>query len=250
MKKDDECRALDRLLAIFKAPTPDTIEPDEEPDFVLTFGSRRVGIEMTQLYWNHTRAGRPRQEQESLRRRVVKAAERSYEDRGLPPVHVSVHFNDQYVLDKPAVALLAKQMADWAAARVPRIGGSYAEQYDWVNSDYFPEQLHALRIYRYESVSSTKFSAPDADYTPELEVADVERRLKSKNSRHRAYLRKCDEVWLVINVNADRLSTTFQIGDAITDAMYETPFSRVFLLQHIAPHLSELNRAYGDSRDA
>jgi hypothetical protein len=47
LKKDHERWALDRFLVILKAPTPETIEPNEEPDFVLTFGSRRVGIEMT-----------------------------------------------------------------------------------------------------------------------------------------------------------------------------------------------------------
>ncbi len=222
LKKDHERWALDRFLV----------------------------IEMTDLYWSHTRAGRPRQEQESLRRRIVKAAEELYAGRGLPPVHVPVHFNDQFVVGKTAVTLLAAQMADWAAARVPRIGGSFEEQYGWVNRDYFPEQLHALRIYRYDSVSRTHFSAPDAAYVPQLTVADVERTLESKNSRHRTYLRKCDEAWLVVSLNAARLSMTFQIGDAITETVYETPFSRAFLLQHIPPHLSELKRTNGDPRDA
>jgi hypothetical protein len=108
LRKDHERWALDRFLVILKAPTLETIEPNEEPDFVLTFGSRRVGIEMTDLYWSHTRAGRPRQEQESLRRRIVKAAEELYAGRGLPPVHVSVHFNDQFVVGKTAVTLLMR----------------------------------------------------------------------------------------------------------------------------------------------
>lgn len=250
LKKRHERSALDRFLELLKTPVPESIEPDEEPDFVLTFGGRRVGIEMTDLYWSATRAGRPRQEQESLRRRVVEAAERLYADRNLPPVHVSVHFNDQYVLNKTAIQLLAAQIVTWAAARVPRIGESFEEQYDWVNRDYFPEHLHSLRIYRHAPLAEARFSAPDADYAPQLDAANVEHRLQSKNSRHRQYLRKCDEAWLVIGFNTDRLSTTFQISQVITDTVYETPFSRVFLLQLIAPHLFELKRTYADSPDA
>ena len=245
-QKEREQWALDRFLALLKGPAPDPIEPNEEPDFVLTFGSRRVGIEMTDLYLNQPRAGRPRQEQESLRWRVVKTAEQLYADRGLPPVHVSVHFNTEAVLEKTAVRRLATQMVDWAAARIPRAGASFEEECDWVNRAYFPEQLHALRVYRHDWMSSPRFSAPDADYVPDLTVDDVRRTLKRKNARRHAYLRKCDEVWLVVNLNADRLSMTFEIGDAITQTAYDTPFARVFLLEHMTQHLSELNRAHGD----
>jgi hypothetical protein len=251
LKKDRERWALHRFLALRKEPVPQIIQANEEPDFVLTFGLRRVGIEMTDLYWNQTRAGpAPRQEQESLRRRVVRLAERLYADRFLPPVHVSVRFNDQFELDKAAITPLATRMADWAASRLPQTGASFAEEYDWLNRVYFPQELHALRIYRYDWTTRPRFSAPDADYVPDLAIADVRRALDSKNPRHDAYLRKCTEVWHVINVNADRLSTTLEVGDSITSVTYESPFGRVFFLQHMTSHLSELNRPHGFRQDA
>jgi hypothetical protein len=250
LKKDRERWALGRFLALLKESAPEIVEANEEPDFVLTLGSRRIGIEMTDLYWNRPRTGRPRQEQESLRHSVVRLAERLCVDRCLPPVHVSVLFNSQFQLNKRSITPLATRMADWAASHLPQTGASFEEKYDWLNRDYFPQELHALHIYRYDWMTQRRFSAPDGDSIPTLAVTDVRRVLDSKNSRHDAYLRKCVEVWLVINVNADRLSTTFEIGDSVTSVTYESPFARVFLLQHMTPHLYELNRLHGFRQDS
>ncbi len=100
MKKEEERWALDRFLALLPQSSPETIESGEEPDFVLGTGLCRIGVEMTDLYWPHRQGKRPRQEQESLRRRVAKLAEQLYEHRDLPAVYVSVHFDRQIGLDK------------------------------------------------------------------------------------------------------------------------------------------------------
>ena len=247
-RKRIERSALDRFLVLLGEPDPDTIDATEEPDVLLTFGSHSVGVEVTDLYWNHPRGRRPRQEQESLRHRVVALAQQLYADRRLPAVDVSIHFNDQFPLDKSAVGPLAARIADWVAGRIPESGGSFSEEYDWLNREYFPEELHQLRIYRYESITRPRFSAPDADYVPELTTSDVRRVLDRKNPLYGAYLRRCQAAWLVINVNTSRLSMTFDTNDSVAATMYETPFDRVFIIQHVTPHLCELRRSR-DTRD-
>jgi len=160
---------------------------------------------------------------------------------------VSVRFNDQFALDKASVMPLATRVADWAAAHVPQTGASFAE--DPLNRAYFPRGLRALRVDRQEWMRRSRFSVSDAAWVPELAVSEVRRALERKKSRYGAYLNKCSEVWLVINVDAGQLSTTFEIGDAIAETTYESPFDRVFLLQHMTPHLSELKRMHDFRQD-
>ncbi len=45
MNKEEERWALDRFLALLPQPRPETIEPGEEPDFVLGVGLCRIGVD-------------------------------------------------------------------------------------------------------------------------------------------------------------------------------------------------------------
>lgn len=250
MKKDEERWALDRFLALLPESGLTAIQPHEEPDFIALLGPRRIGIEMTRLHWRQTVAGRPRQEQESLRRHVRRLAEQLYADRGPAGIQVSVHFNPHVLLNKVAVERVATHIANWAAAHVPASDQSFQEEYDWLNRDYFPEELTCLRIHRGEWISRPRFSLPDADYVPELAISDVQRALDAKGARHSRYLVNCDEAWLVISINTDRLSMTFEVSDGVTGVTYKSPFARVFLLQHMTSQLSELRTERATGQDA
>ncbi len=210
---------------------------------MLSATPRRLGVEMTDIYWPHRPGTRPRQEQESLRRRVAKLAEQLYQKRlDLPPVYVSVHFARQIGLDKRTVRPLAERIVELTVSNTPPPGHSFAAENGGQNRASLPTQVRAIRVNRFDWMRRPRFSVPDGDSVPRLTIAEVQRHIERKNRRYSTYRRKCDAVWLVLSVNGPRLSTAFEVDDDVPAAGYDTPFDRVFLLQHMAASLFELHR--------
>jgi hypothetical protein len=212
---------------------------DEEPDFLVSDG-RVVGVELTELFWEDGAGVVPHQAMEALRARIAEVAWGKYDAKGLPPVHVSAHFNPSYIPSKRDVPRLADAIANWAAAHVPEEGSSFSEDYDWDNREYFPDEVNHLGIWRSAGFEKSFFSSPGAAFIPELARSDIERALRLKEPKVQTYRKKCEEAWLLINCDGGRLSNVFELEDAVLEEDFESSFDRVFLFRHMAGKIHEI----------
>ena len=195
-KKQVERWQLDRFIEALPAFPEGSVEESEEPDFIVSSFERSVGIELTDLYWESSETGVPQQAQESLRYRIVQAAQRLYAERGLPNLHVSVHFNPNYVLNKSDVLRLAAAIDELVSNNVPELGQSYSEDYDWENRSYFPEEINHVGSWNFPSAPGPLFTSTSAVFVPTLKSDDIARALSSKESKLSRYRQRCNEVWL------------------------------------------------------
>ena len=219
----------------------------EEPDFLVHGSERSVGVELIDLYWEQTLGAMPHQAIESLRARIAERAGRIYAASGLPPLHVSIHFNPNFTPTKKDVPRLSHAIAKLVAANVPEEGCSFEEDYDWLNREYFPEEISHLRAARFPVMQKSFFSSPGAAFIPELTKEDIERALVSKEPKVSSYRRQCSELWLVINCDGGHLATVFEHDDEAVRDVFASSFDRVFLFRHIAAKVHELRLRRGHS---
>lgn len=239
-KKQVERWQLDRFASLFSSFPLGTIEKSEEPDFVVLTPERRVGIELTDLYRETPEGAVPQQAQESLRDRIAKTAGRKYAELGLPPLHVSVHFNPQHMPLKQDVERISTMIANLVAKNVPPPGSSFREDYDWVNRDYFPEEVIHVGAWNLPGADAPFFTSPSASFVPSLEPGDIERALDLKEPKLARYRQRCDELWLLVSCDGGQLSTFFEHEDDVVERTYRSGFNRAFLLRHVAGKLHEL----------
>lgn len=239
-KKDVERWQLEQFSSLFPGFPRGSISDSEEPDFIVDTGDRKIGIELTDLYWQPLPNQAPRQSQESLWYRIVKAAERIYSESALAPLQVSVHFNRQYSLRKSDVARLAKAIAAVVVRNAPPPGKNSSEDYDWENRDYFPEEVITINVWNIERVRESFFNSPSAAFIPTLRSDDILRAMSLKESKVDRYRTRCDEVWLLVNCDGGQLSTLFEHDEAVIQKTYSSRFDRVFLMRHLAGKVYEL----------
>jgi hypothetical protein len=192
----------------------------EEPDFLVQ-GDAVVGVELTDLLWEQVPGTTPHQATESLRARIAELAGRKYEAKGLPALHVSIHFNPSFVPAKRDVEPLSEKLADLVASNVPEEGGSFEEDYDWENRAYFPEQANHVSAWRFPQFTESFFSSPGAAFIPELSRSDIERALALKEPKVATYKLKCRDAWLVINCDGGWLSSVFEFNEDVVGEVYE-----------------------------
>ena len=239
-KKEIERWQLDRFIEAFPGFPDGSIEASEEPDFLIRHPQRSIGIELTDLYWKSPTNGIPQQAQESLRNRIVKEAQRLYTQRGLPNLHVSVHFNPSYTPTKKNVLRLAIAIDELVAKNVPPLGEPYSEDYDWENRSYFPEEVIHIGAWNLPNAKTPFFTSPSASFVPTLEADDVVRALALKESKLPSYRQSCDEAWLLVNFDVGQLSTFFEHDDEVFHRAYSSGFDRVFLFRQVRSEIHEL----------
>lgn len=239
-KKEIELWQFERFVAVMPDIQGLEIKESEEPDFLLTLSGKTLGVELTELYHEPPEDGVPLQAQEALRFRIAKAAQQLYIAKELPSLHVSIHFNPNYVLSKRDVRRLATSISNLIAKNVPEPGQSFREEYDWENRDYFPEEVNTISAWHVPSMTEPFFSSPSASFIPTLEESDIERVLRSKEPKVQRYRERCDEIWLLVSFDQGQLSTFFEHDEEVLQRSYASSFDRVFLLRHINNTLHEL----------
>jgi hypothetical protein len=231
-KKEFERRQLERFIKIFPAFPTGQIEDFEEPDFVLHTNSHEIGIELTDLYWSSSPDTVPRQSQESICANIVRRACDSYSKLSLPALHVSVHFNYRHTLLKADMVPIAEKIVKVVSRNVPSAGNSFREEYNWFNRDYFPEKVHAINSWHFDSMTESFFSAPSAVFVPPLKKEHINEVLTRKEKKYQQYRKRCNQIWLLINADGSQLSTAYDFDPALLNERFTTSFDRVFLMRH------------------
>jgi hypothetical protein len=137
MRKEElERRYLDGFAAAVSEFPEGLVSKSENPDFLIHSADHLIGIELTRLFRKSAPGHSLAREQESLRERVATEAKSRYEAMKRPPIHVSIHFNDQIALRKADVSILATRLIELAIRLTPDIGGKSEEEYNWLNRAY------------------------------------------------------------------------------------------------------------------
>lgn len=240
-KKDIERWQLDRFASICPTFPAGPIISSEEPDFIVVTKKRKIGIELTDLYWQTINSELPRQSQETLWSRIVNVAERDYSKSGLTPLYVTVTFNQKSSLKKKDVERISTGVFDVVIRNVPLPGQNSVEEYDWDNRMYFPEEIARISVCNIKSMTESFFCVSSTAFIPTLSSEDISRIMSSKESKLEQYMNACDEVWLLVNYDCTPFSTFFKIDESVISLAYDSGFNRVFFMGHQTPKIYELN---------
>ncbi|MDH0864386.1 hypothetical protein [Mitsuaria sp. GD03876] len=242
-KKDLERRYLDRVRDLLADFPQGAIDEREQPDFLVNAADRIIGIEITELHRAKDSQPVPMQGREAIRHQIVQRAKVLYDGEGAPPIDCCVHLKDLSYRRKDIEPLAAK-ISELAKRNVPPEGTiSSREQYDWVNRDYFPEEVDYIRVARFDGLTESFFGTTGSTWAEPMTSDIVGAIIDTKDANIVEYLRQCDEAWLVIVTDSGTMSTWFNSADQVETATFRTGFARVFILRNFGSKLIELTTA-------
>jgi hypothetical protein len=221
-KRFYERRALDAFLKVcgHSHEPPEDGRPGQEPDFLVTFATGRVGIEVTNDIWEWRRAI------EESRIKIVARAERIYAAQDRTPLHVAIDWADEAVHPVEPVAQ--------KIAAVVRSAAPNREKGETIVDD---EPLYAaglaflswIRITRNPVLTKNDWCVPDAGGVRVLGPDRIREVIEKKEEKHGTFLAGA-EGWLLLYTFDERVSGSSEISDEAQNAVYRTRFSRVFAL--------------------
>ena len=242
-KKDLERRYLEQVRDLLTDFPQGAIHEREQPDFLVNTADRVIGIEITELHRANDSQPVPMQGREAIRGQIIQRAKALYDSKGVPPIDCCVHLQD-LSYRRTDIEPLAAKIAALATRNIPPEGTlARREQYDWVNREYFPEEVDYIRVARFEGMTESFFGTAGSTWAEPLAPDTVRSVIDTKDCSIDEYMRRCDELWLVIVTDSRTLSTWFNSADQFKAAAFKTRFARVFILRNFGGELIELTTA-------
>ena len=243
LKKKVERYYLERFSALLNNFPAGKIEESEEPDFLVR-EARTLGIEFTELHRENEGEQVPGQAREAMRERVMTRAGQLFDEAGLPPVRCNAILTDEPI-PKSEVEERAQRVADLAIRYLPsQPGGASVGRPSWDGLDGFPDWMSYISVLRLDGAEASSFHVSGSTWVERLGAKHLEPPLVAKERKLHAYRARCDEVWLVIVVDARRMSTWFPYDDELLPTSVTSSFDRVFVLRLFGEgRLTELHPA-------
>lgn len=242
-KKDLERHYLDRVRNLLADFPLGIIHEREQPDFLVNTADRIIGIEITELHRANDSQPVPMQGREAIRDQIVQRAKALYVGEGLQLIDCCVHLKD-LSYHRTDIEPLAAKIAALAKRNIPPEGTlAKREQYDWVNREYFPEEVDYIRVARFDGLTESFFGTSGSTWAEPLTPDTVRAVIDTKDGNIDEYLRQCAEVWLVIVTDSRTMSTWFNSADQVKADAFTTRFARVIILRHFGSELIELTTA-------
>lgn len=243
VKKEKEWRHLH----CFKQNYPDfpegTIIHDDDPDFIVQVEKGPIGIEHTELLrqgW--TDRGSYLKAQENEWQKALWKAKQLYETRELPPLDVAVFWNEHLRLTSARRKELQTELADIIATHLPRQNESHEIEGTGLPDSPLPEEVHSIRIARFDFLTKNHWNFPQADWVPELSNEEIREVIAKKEEPLPSYRQKCSGVWLLIVVEGLFPSSLYDVADAVREREFQSEFDKLFLLRYFEGEVIGLKR--------
>jgi CRISPR/Cas system-associated endoribonuclease Cas2 len=218
---------LDRLRSRCKDFPSGEIYSDESPDFIVDSNGKRIGIEITEIFVDDGKSKSSRQSIASARNTITSLARKHALELGTPPVCVTLFFNWRRRLLRCAEQDIASRVANVVHENIPPAGenADLKCRHDSIQ----PTEVDQILIYRARPVTEhrwewTEFSRVEEDAIPYLKNA-----IERKSKQLRAFLKKCDECWLLIVSPSPGASGGIRPNEESLSHLYASPFARTYL---------------------
>jgi hypothetical protein len=195
------------------------IEYSDKPDVVIN-GSKKIGIEIANLYLADGSDYVSEQVQRQRRQKVVELAQSDYESKHNFKYELAVSFNpSEPIVDTQTTA---KKLAEFATFIESTEGGFFIGK----NLSHIPE-IHS--IYRsFEEYSDSKWRTLQVYDGKDLQIPRVRELVQQKSKKLSGY-RQCDSYWLLLIVDFMDFAQDQEIDWPVGEPPVECKYERVII---------------------
>lgn len=210
-------------------------DPDPVPDIIL-MNQPITGIEITQIS-NTLKDGHPRMHREGSWDIVLNDIGKMWLEKGYPPAHINILFNQDTTITKISSKNYAKITIDFIKDFIPPDGQSFHSKDELIT---IPSVLYGFMIERKVKYDKPMFTYSDYIWSPYLEVSAIQGVINKKEKKRVDYLKNCELIWLLIVLYSGKASGNFLIPQEVLEHQYFSHFHKVFLFDAVPKNFWEL----------
>jgi len=211
-----------------------------DPDISLEINNKRIGIELTTIYKDNIPGIKDSQlkKNESLQDAVCRDIQKDLHTAFHRPIEIHIGFTG-IDLNGSDVPQIAKSVTDLILPNLRRINVDKISIIELTNEEDFPNSIYRISIIYIPSFTSYSVTGMISDFSGMLSQKRVKAAIEQKEDKSKKYDDLYDEKWLLLCIQADKLSSDFDLSKIEVEPI-KSDFNKVFILQLRAKHLIEL----------
>jgi hypothetical protein len=207
-----------------------------EPDVLVKATGSRVGVEVTEIH------GNPRLRMiEGEQNKVLRRAEALWLESALPPVAVWLHWLPT-LWPRRLGRELPRRLVDFLSSRLPAKPGSLELDAPELAAALGDPCLEHLFLYTDWEVPS-EWNWARRWNGGSVGAALIQREIDRKTQKPANYCSSYSECWLLLVHAVGSPSSGFDLSPEISQAVFVSPFERVYILSLIGPKVRQLRLA-------
>ena len=209
----------------------------DEPDFLVSDNKETIGIEFTELYKQSGKTGKKPREEEAIKERVLRNAEKMCVEEKIPFLQVGITFTNG--IDKNREKFITEEL-------VKIIKNKYPSGHETVNiknsfGSNMPTEFYSIVITNIAGAKRHFWDSIEASFVVRNFSNQLQDIIDRKAKRLNDYLKNCDRCWLVIAALGSNGSSFYEYSEDMEKFSYHSPFEKVFFIEAFNKDLKELN---------
>lgn len=233
-KKALERYFLEEVAAIYADFPTGSIVNGERPDFLVLGDSQVTGIEVVRYVRGQDARGSDHRRNEVLWQQIADEARHEFESNHSDPLMVHFVWHPNRCPRKVDVSLIAASAAEAVGQNVPQalLERTQISDESFVRTPLY-KFVDSIYVTRVKNVRQVIWSFISAGFVS-VSVNELQPLLASKNTKVQAYLRRCDEVWLLIVADGRYMSSTGELlQEQSQSSRFQTSFQRVLFYDRL-----------------
>lgn len=244
MTRSDQQKKWERhYLDVYRRLSPDfpvgTLNPanPQAPDILLRTTDRIIGIELTRFLSDVAGpSGSPSRALDAFRSQILKRAKQIWQCHDLPPVDVSLMWDDRLRIDSNDVESIAQQFVEFASLQIPDVNCDLTFTYPnprWMN---LPSNIAAMFVSRPAGLNETVWNFSHGGSVPHVSdiFGELQHILDKKQGKVSRYRQHCQELWLLIVADGSNVQSMVVIDEDVPAHSLVSSFDKALFLS--APH--------------
>jgi len=243
-KKDRERLFLKEVTSIFPYFPSGTITDSEQPDFLISTGDKVIGVELVDYVRGQNKGDSLYRRNEILWQRVADAARAVFESQHSEPLMVHFHWHSHRHPRQSEVSAMANKAASVIENHIPvGLFDMIQIEHEQMGDGKLAYYAHSIHVTRTRNKEQVLWSFNNAGFIS-VPASELQELIESKDTKVTEYLRKCDEVWLVIVADGSQISSNAELHQDVIDHDYSSDFTNILFYDRLHKNVFQLKVAH------
>jgi uncharacterized protein YciU (UPF0263 family) len=171
---------------------------------------------------------------EVLWQKVANTAKEIFETKNNIPLLIHFHWNKRHFLRQAEILRLANDFVRLVENHIPeKLFGNIRIGFDELEGTLQDDVCHSITITRVRNDKQSLWSFISSGWI-EVQTNEIQHLIDAKNDKAHEYLRRCDEIWLIIVADGHYISSNIDLPEATSSNIYESSFEQVLVYDRIS----------------
>lgn len=239
-KKARERLFLKEVTTIFPYFPNGTVIDSEQPDFLISVNQKIIGVELVDYVRGQNKGDSSYRRNEVLWQRVTDKAKVVFETQHAEPLMVHLHWYKHKHLHQSEVNPLANEIATIIKNHIPvGLFDTIQIKNKEMGNGRLSFYAHGIHVTRTRNKEQSLWSFINSGFIS-VPVTELQELINNKDIKVTEYLKKCDEVWLVIVADGSQISSNVDLHQDVIEHDYNTDFTNILFYNRLNRSVMQL----------